>query len=61
METDLEPYLERVLSVLTTEPLSFDRIAQECRLEGAIVGGALLQLELKGLAAQVPGKRFVKC
>jgi DNA processing protein len=54
----LEPELAKVLQALTSEPTPFDLIMQQAGLEAGSVSSALLQLELMGLASQLPGMRY---
>ncbi|NJP12671.1 MAG: DNA-protecting protein DprA [Leptolyngbyaceae cyanobacterium RU_5_1] len=62
---NLEPKLEQVLQVLTdlsqsdgSEAISFDQLVQSIDLPASSVSSALLQLELMGLVAQLPGMRY---
>lgn len=54
----LEPELAKVLQALTSEPTPFDSIVQQVGLAAGSVSSALLQLELMGLASQLPGMRY---
>ena len=54
----LEPELTKVLQTLTPEPTPFDSIVQQVGLAAGSVSSALLQLELMGLASQLPGMRY---
>lgn len=54
----LEPNLAKVLQSIPSVPISFDAIIQAAGLEIGEVSGALLQLELLGLIAQLPGMRY---
>ena len=57
----LEPDLEAVYRVLTTTaPMGFDLIVSQVQLSASQVSGILLQLELMGLATQLPGMRYQK-
>lgn len=49
-----------VLQGLSGEPKHIDTLLQESRLSAGALGGALITLELKGLAKQLPGKYFVR-
>jgi DNA processing protein len=51
---------ERVLALLGEEPLHIDLLTQRGVLSPSAAASALLQLELKGRARQLPGKRFVR-
>jgi DNA processing protein len=46
--------------MLGDTPLHIDRIIQESRLDPGKVSGLLMNLELKGLIVQLPGKCFTK-
>ena len=48
----------RVFDLLGAEPLHVDAIAARTRLDAGTLLAALSSLELKGLAVQLPGKRF---
>lgn len=58
---DLEPELQQVITVITTDPVSFDAIVQHTNLPAATISSALLQLELLGLVTQLPGMRYQRC
>lgn len=47
-----------VLEALSAEPSHIDSIMAACGIAPGRVGGILISLELKGLAAQLPGKYF---
>jgi DNA processing protein len=49
-----------VFNFLSMEPAHIDDISDECRLTAQRAASALLTLELKGLARQLPGKRFIR-
>src|SRR5919199_3325850 len=57
----LEPELAKVLQALTSEPTPFDLIMQQAGLEAGSASCARLQLELMGLASQLPGMRYRRC
>lgn len=57
----LEPELAMVWQALTSEPTSFDLIVQQAGLDAGAVSSALLQLELQGLASQLPGMQYRRC
>ena len=48
-----------VLESLSFEPVSFDAIIEKTELSPAKVSSAVTYLEIKGLASQLPGKRYV--
>ena len=48
----------QVFDVVTPEPVHVDRIAERAGLDHPTLLAALSSLEIKGLVAQVPGKRF---
>jgi DNA processing protein len=47
-----------VLGRLTNMPKHVDEIAAECSMTSHLTGAVLIMLELKGLAEQLPGKRY---
>ncbi len=49
-----------VLCCITNEPKHIDIIMNESRANAGKLGGVLINLELKGLAKQLPGKYFVR-
>jgi len=49
-----------VLQCLTGEPKHIDSLMKESRITAGGIGGVLINLELKGLAIQLPGKYFVR-
>ncbi len=49
-----------VFCCLTQEPKHIDSIMTESRAHAGKLGGVLINLELKGLAKQLPGKYFVR-
>ncbi|HEX9020208.1 MAG TPA: DNA-processing protein DprA [Nitrospirota bacterium] len=51
---------EVVFRCITGEPKHIDSIMNECRADAGRLSGALLTLELKGLAKQLPGKYYVR-
>lgn len=59
-EPGLSPEEEAVLSTLSDAPKHIDVMLAECRLSAAKIAGILVNLELKGLAKQLPGKYFIK-
>ena len=62
--TDVKPYLEdeeeKVFRLVEDEPIHIDSIIAQTGIDTSRVSAILLQLELKGLVQQLPGKRFVK-
>ncbi len=51
---------ENVFRCITNEPKHIDIILNECRGTAGKLSGVLINLELKGLAKQLPGKYFVR-
>jgi DNA processing protein len=49
-----------VLKCMTNEPKHIDVLMNESRIAAGALSGALINLELKGLAKQLPGKYFVR-
>ncbi len=49
-----------VLQCITSEPKHIDVLMNESRLPAGALSGMLINLELKGLAKQLPGKYFVR-
>jgi DNA processing protein len=49
-----------VLCCITNEPKHIDIIMNESRATAGKLSGVLINLELKGLAKQLPGKYFVR-
>ena len=49
-----------VLNCITVEPKHIDVLMSESRMAAGALGGVLVNLELKGLAKQLPGKYFVR-
>jgi DNA processing protein len=56
----LSPGEAAVLQSLSDEPKHIDALLQESRMTAGALSGALITLELKGLAKQLPGKYFVR-
>jgi DNA processing protein len=56
----LTPEEKSVLECITNEPKHIDIIMNECRSTAGRLSGVLINLELKGLAKQLPGKYFVR-
>ena len=57
---ELNSHEERIYNTLTHEELTVDEIVGQTSLSVAEVTVALLQLELKRLAKQLPGRLFVR-
>jgi DNA processing protein len=55
---ELEPQLALVLQNIAAELTPFDLIVQKTNLDTSAISAALLQLELMGLVAQLPGMRY---
>jgi len=56
----LEEFEEKIYTLLSTESKQIEEILKESRISSSKALSALLSLELKGLAKQLPGKFFVK-
>lgn len=56
----LTPAEQKVLDKLSTYPIHIDKLVRELSLSAGEVSGLLLQLELKGLVTQSPGKFFFR-
>lgn len=56
----LSPEEEAVLSTLSEAPKHIDVMLSECGMSAAKVASILVNLELKGLAKQLPGKYFIR-
>jgi DNA processing protein len=56
----LTPDEKTVLCCITNEPKHIDSIMHESRASAGALSGVLINLELKGLAKQLPGKYFVR-
>jgi DNA processing protein len=56
----LTPEETTVLCCITNEPKHIDVIMNESRASAGKLSGVLINLELKGLAKQLPGKYFVR-
>jgi DNA processing protein len=55
---NLDSDLQTVLQVIPPEPVLYDVIVLHSGLSSGVVASALLQLELLGLVAQLPGMRY---
>lgn len=51
---------KQLLETIATEPLYVDKIAELTNMEITSLLAVLLELEIKGLVKQLPGKRFLK-
>jgi DNA processing protein len=58
--TRLTPDERKVIDELSPYPVHIDKLVRRLSLSAAEVSGLLLQLELKGLVTQSPGKFFTK-
>jgi DNA processing protein len=56
----LTPDETAVLKCMTNEPKHIDSLMNESRIAAGALSGVLVNLELKGLAKQLPGKYFVR-
>jgi DNA processing protein len=56
----LTPEEKRLVDELNPYPVHIDKLVRRLSLSAAQVSGLLLQLELKGLVTQSPGKLFAK-
>ncbi|MGB7056676.1 MAG: DNA-processing protein DprA [Geitlerinemataceae cyanobacterium] len=54
-QPSLEPELDRVFQVISSEPMSFDAIVAKAGLDAGTLSASLIQLELLGLVSQLPG------
>lgn len=57
---DLDPPSAEVYEMLTDNPLHHDEIARKCALTPMILSAILLDLELRGVARQLPGGHYVR-
>jgi DNA processing protein len=57
---NLTPDLQQIWLLVTSEPIDFDQIVFKSQLPVANVSSILLQLELLGAIAQLPGMRYQK-
>ncbi len=56
----LSPDETAVLQRLSVDPKHIDALMHDSRIAAGALSGALITLELKGLAKQLPGKYFVR-
>jgi DNA processing protein len=57
---NLSPEERTVYALITREPQHLDDLTEQSDLTSAAAAGILLGLELKGLARQLPGQRYVR-
>ncbi|HSM83288.1 MAG TPA: DNA-processing protein DprA [Nodosilinea sp.] len=57
----LAPHLAQVLAVVPPEPITLDVLVQQTEQPTGEVLATLVQLELMGLVAQLPGMRYQRC
>lgn len=57
----LEPELDRVFQVISSDPISFDAIVYKVGMDAGSLSGSLIQLELLGLISQLPGMFYQRC
>lgn len=57
---DLQPPFSQVYNAIASEPTSLDMIISNSGLSSSEVSGILLQLELDGMVAQLPGMMYRK-
>jgi DNA processing protein len=57
----LTPEEKKIIDELSPYPVHIDRLVRHLSLSAAQVSSLLLQLELKGLVTQSPGKLFARC
>lgn len=58
---ELTPSLNQVFQIIPQEPIFLDNIVAALNLETGMVLSALVQLELLGLVAQLPGMHYQRC
>jgi DNA processing protein len=61
IQPTLEPDLDRIFQVITGESIAFEAIVQKVGMDAGTVSGLLIQLELLGVIAQLPGMRYSRC
>jgi DNA processing protein len=59
-ELELSDVERKIYSVLGDYPMHIDEIVRQGEMDAGEVSGALMELELKGLARQLMGKMFVR-
>jgi len=57
----LTPEEKKIIDELSPYPVHIDKLVRHLSLSAAQVSSLLLQLELKGLVTQSPGKLFARC
>lgn len=57
---DLSAELSKVLEALEPDPIPIDMLCESLDMPSAVLAGLLLELELKGLVRQFPGKLFAR-
>jgi DNA processing protein len=57
---DLDPDAARLFLALGEEPVHIDELVRTLAIDPARLMGLLLELELRGLTTQLPGKRFLR-
>jgi DNA processing protein len=57
----LTPEEKKIIDELSPYPVHIDKLVRHLSLSAARVSSVLLQLELKGLVTQSPGKLFARC
>jgi DNA processing protein len=57
----LTPEEKKIIDELSPYPVHIDKLVRHLSLSAGQVSGLLLQLELKGLVTQSPGKLFARC
>ncbi|MFC1836624.1 DNA-processing protein DprA [Thermodesulfobacteriota bacterium] len=57
-ELDLTDTMSRVLAGLDPDPIPIDLLCESLKMAAGKLSGVLLELELKGLVKQYPGKQF---
>jgi DNA processing protein len=60
-QPSLEPELDRVFQVISSEPISFEAIVGKVGMDAGSLSGSLIQLELLGLISQLPGMFYQRC
>lgn len=60
-QPSLEPELDQVFQVISSDPISFDAIAYKVGMDAGSLSGSLIQLELLGLISQLPGMFYQRC
>ena len=59
LDFELSSDEQAVMTLLNTEPMHIDDIAEKCAVNTSLMLGTLLGLELRSLIRQLPGKMFV--